>query len=82
MKRAIKDGKYLEKKLNRYEGVCNKIYTWEHFGALVLAYTVLRHNGGDNCLAEPKQLILTNWRFAIGGSLRLNLRRFNWRKYS
>ena len=33
-------------------------------------YTVLpRHNGGDFYLAEPQQLTLTNWRFAIGGSL-------------
>ena len=34
--------------------------------------TVLtRRNGGENYLAEPKLFILTNWRFVIGGSLRI-----------
>ena len=41
-----------------------------------------RHNGGENYLAEPKLFILTNWRFVIGGSLRIIkfMAIYNWRK--
>ena len=45
--------------------------------------TVLtRRNGGENYFAEPKLFILTNWRFVIGGSLRIFkfMAIYNWRK--
>ena len=48
-----------------------------------LSSTVLtRRNGGENYLAEPKLFILTNWRFVIGGSLRIFkfMAIYNWRK--
>ena len=40
-----------------------------------------RHNGGEYYLAEPKLFILTNWRFVIGGSLRIIkfMAIYNWR---
>ena len=41
-------------------------------GSGVSVNTVLtRRNGGENYLAEPKLFILTNWRFVIGGSIRI-----------
>ena len=49
-----------------------------------IVHTVLtRRNGGENYyLAEPKLFILTNWRFVIGGSLRIFkfMAIYNWRK--
>ena len=45
--------------------------------------TVLtRRNGGENYLAEPKLFIFTNWRFVIGGSIRIFkfMAIYNWRK--
>ena len=54
----------------------------EAFGDTDCLSTVLpRHNGGENYLAEPKLLILTKWRFVIGGSLRIIkfMAIYNWR---
>ena len=38
---------------------------------VVLATVLPRPNSGETFLAEPKPFILTNWRFAIGESLKI-----------
>ena len=58
------------------------IFLSKCWGGRVSDTVLTRRNGGENYLAEPKLFILTNWRFVIGGSLRIFkfMAIYNWRK--
>ena len=65
-------------------GLLTYMYMYRSSGmcTVYLSAVLTRRNGGENYLAEPKLFILTNWRFVIGGSLRIFkfMAIYNWRK--